>query len=53
MLVRPIYQESDLWKWLAIISLAAALSLALASAVGATDRGTSDHPPTTSAARND
>lgn len=45
MLVRPIYQEWELWKWMAIISLAAALCLAFASALGAADRSAADRPP--------
>lgn len=37
MYVRPIYHEWEAWRWAAIISLAAALGLLFATAVGATD----------------
>jgi len=45
MFVRPNYAESELLKWIAIASIAAALMLALATAVGAADVRRPVFPP--------
>ena len=34
MLIRPVHHELENWKWLAIITLSAVLTLLLATAVG-------------------
>lgn len=45
MLIRPAHQVMETWHWLAIIGLAMALCLALATAVGAADTSEIVRPP--------